>query len=466
MKRVVAVFDIGKTNKKFLLFDEKYNVVQQNSISIEEIEDEDGFPCEDLDTLLNWVDERWKEAITNSEFKIKALNFATYGASLVYVGYAGERLAPLYNYLKPMPSELASEFLDNYGDVSLATASPQLGMLNSGMQIYWIKQRRPDLFKSTKYALHFPNFLAYHFSGKPVSDLTSIGCHTALWDFEKEFYHPWVRHEKVGFKLAPLAKSALLETRDEDDLAIGCGLHDSSAAVIPYLSSFTDTFTLVSTGTWCVNLNPFSESLLTTDELDKDGLCYMQFDRNLIKASRIFLGKEHDAQVSKISLHFDCDHKFLRSLELSEKILKTAMAKNNSLKPSEMKGTGPYPDLAGDWDVTSFDTAEEAYHHLILDLVCIEKTSLDLITRGSKDLFVEGGFADNDLFVGILSAFYLDRDTYRSSIAQASALGAAMQMHYYWNSADLKKEGLVKIEKVEPKVDGQMLMNYYKECWE
>ena len=52
---VIAVFDVGKTNKKVLLFDEKYQVVFEESQKFEEIADEDGFPCEDVIALTKWV---------------------------------------------------------------------------------------------------------------------------------------------------------------------------------------------------------------------------------------------------------------------------------------------------------------------------------------------------------------------------------------------------------------------------
>jgi L-fuculokinase len=52
---VTAVFDIGKTNKKFLLFDQDYEIVHRNQISLEQIEDEDQDPAEDLDTLVEWI---------------------------------------------------------------------------------------------------------------------------------------------------------------------------------------------------------------------------------------------------------------------------------------------------------------------------------------------------------------------------------------------------------------------------
>ena len=39
---VIAVFDIGKTNKKFFLLDEGYQIVLERSVQFEEITDEEG----------------------------------------------------------------------------------------------------------------------------------------------------------------------------------------------------------------------------------------------------------------------------------------------------------------------------------------------------------------------------------------------------------------------------------------
>lgn len=40
--KVIAVFDIGKTNKKLLLFNQKLEVVYQNEEKFPEIKDDDG----------------------------------------------------------------------------------------------------------------------------------------------------------------------------------------------------------------------------------------------------------------------------------------------------------------------------------------------------------------------------------------------------------------------------------------
>ena len=41
----IAIYDVGKTNKKLILFDEQYSVVYEESIQLPETKDEDGFSC-------------------------------------------------------------------------------------------------------------------------------------------------------------------------------------------------------------------------------------------------------------------------------------------------------------------------------------------------------------------------------------------------------------------------------------
>jgi rhamnulokinase len=52
---VIAIFDIGKTNKKLFLFDEDYKIVYEESTCFSETVDEDGDSCEDLKKLEAFV---------------------------------------------------------------------------------------------------------------------------------------------------------------------------------------------------------------------------------------------------------------------------------------------------------------------------------------------------------------------------------------------------------------------------
>src|SRR3954466_495190 len=100
---VIAIFDIGKTNKKLFLFDEHYRIVLEKSEQFIEIHDEDGDLCEDLNRLTNWITSSLTEVLAMPDFSVQAVNFSTYGASLVLVDQAGNPVCPLYNYLKAYP---------------------------------------------------------------------------------------------------------------------------------------------------------------------------------------------------------------------------------------------------------------------------------------------------------------------------------------------------------------------------
>ena len=158
---VIAIYDIGKTNKKVFLFNEAYEVVYEKSATLPETTDEDGYPCENLALLTQWIRESFAEIAALKEFKIVALNFTSYGASFVHIDKNGEPLTPLYNYLKPYPDALKKKFYDRYGGeimLSMHTASPVLGSLNSGMQLYRLKYEQKAVFDQIAYSLHLPRY--------------------------------------------------------------------------------------------------------------------------------------------------------------------------------------------------------------------------------------------------------------------------------------------------------------------
>jgi sugar (pentulose or hexulose) kinase len=72
---VIAVFDIGKTNKKFFLFDQNLKEVYNSYTRLEPVPDEDGFPSEPVLPLRAWMLDTFSAALKSTEFEIKRLNF-------------------------------------------------------------------------------------------------------------------------------------------------------------------------------------------------------------------------------------------------------------------------------------------------------------------------------------------------------------------------------------------------------
>src|SRR5690606_37724970 len=139
--------------------------------------------------------------------------------------------------------------------------------------------------------------------------------------------------------------------------AVGIGLHDSSAALVPYLVNFHEPFVLISTGTWCISLNPFNSSPLTEEELQQDCLCYMHYKGQPVKASRLFAGFEHEQQVKRIAAHFNQNTAKYRSLKFDMRIYDKLLA-NQALSASAENISGQSP--FGKKELSSFGSDEEA----------------------------------------------------------------------------------------------------------
>ena len=305
MKEVIAVFDIGKTNKKIFLFDKNFNIVFENSVRFEEIVDDDGFPCDDIDAIEKWIKDQIKILQENKSFKLKAINFSTHGATVVYLDKSGKRITPLYNYLKPLDDMDFNGFYSNYGGVkefSRRTASPAYGMLNSGLQMYWLKNKKPHYWKKADSILHYQQYLSYLFSKKITADFTSIGAHTAIWDFDEMKYHFWLGEEGISLPNPVNGKEAITVNLNGEEVAIGSGLHDSSASLIPLLEeNQREEFILLSTGTWIISMNPFSKEQLTQTQLENNCLCFMTTNKKQVKSSMQFLGHVHEVNVLEFS---------------------------------------------------------------------------------------------------------------------------------------------------------------------
>jgi L-fuculokinase len=434
-QNVIAIFDVGKTNKKLLLFDEQYKILSEESGEFEETKDEDGFPCEDLQALTQWIRKKYRELSSNTDYNLMAVNFSAYGASLVHLADTYKPLTPLYNYLKPYPEKLKKKFYDTYGGESLIakqTASPVLGSLNSGMQLYRLKYEQPEVFTRLKYSLHLPQYLSFIISSIKACDITSVGCHTQLWDFEKNKYHQWVYAEKMRTKFPAICRSDKIVhiLNDTRKTAIGIGLHDSSAALIPYLKLFSEPFILLSTGTWCISLNPFNYSMLTDHELHNDCLCYLTYEGKPVKASRLFAGHEHEEQVEKLAEHFHKDLNYYKNISYDSSLLNKLQQSYNSIRANGDTSIIQKSAFV-ERSLADFETYEEAYHQLISDIMVqqVFSTRLVLAQTGVKKIFVDGGFGRNDVYMNLLASSFPPISVYVANISQASSLGAALLLH-------------------------------------
>jgi len=426
-ERVIAIFDIGKTNKKILLFNLNLKLVLEKEEEFEQIMDEDGVNCDHIEFIEKWIKQSVAELIRSKEYDLVAVNFTTYGATLAYLDAIGERLTPIYNYLKPIPEEIPADLYKKYGgrdEFCRRTASPALGMLNSGLQALWLKKTKPEIFLKVKSILHFPQYLSYGLTGKIFSEHTSIGCHTAMWDFDNSRYHPWVRDE--GMQLPepdPVDSICELEIEGKK-IKIGIGIHDSSASLAPYFTGSQGNFLLVSTGTWCINMNPFNSEKLTAYQLSKDCLCYLSINQQPVKSSRLFAGHFHDVSVEKLAKTFKTPADQYKRVKADLSLLSRMKGRKIFFKVEQGSR-----ELVENPDLSVFHSYEEAYHQLMLEICDLTTESINLVIPSEDDtrnFYITGGFAKNELFLKMIAAAYPSKNIYTSEIDNATALGAAL----------------------------------------
>lgn len=442
MKKVIAVFDIGKTNKKLLLFDESLALVYQHEQKLPEILDDDECECDDIEHINNWIKDELVQLSKGSEFEVMAVNFSTYGASLMFLDKDGNRLTPVYNYLKKVDPLLSEELFLKYGgeeEFCRITASPNLGLLlNSGIQMMWIKSEKPEIMEKTDAILHFPQYLAYTLNGQVVSEPTSIGCHTFLWNFDENTYHRWVSDYGISLP-EPINNDVVFDAEvGGKKLKVGTGIHDSSASLVPYLKGSDEEFVLVSTGTWCINMNPFNKEPLTANELKDDCLCFLSPDKKQVKSSRLFMGHFHEVWVDILADHFDVPFDSFRSIKYDVQKLELVYTTFEDFPVFFPHGKESFEEGLASVNLDVFQDYEEAYTKLMIDLTKLCYESIKLVfpkNDSTKNIFISGGFARNAIFVELLAKYFPEKRVFTSEIDNASALGAALTIYNEFGNA-------------------------------
>jgi len=435
MKNVIAVIDIGKTNKKIFLFDEKFDVCFQNSTKFKEVLDDDGFPCDDLESIENWILEQIKQVQNNPKFLLKAINFSTHGASLVYLDKQGNRIAPLYNYLKPLDIKNYNDFYKSNGGVeefSRTTASPAYGMLNTGLQMQWMQKDKPEVWKNVASILHYPQYLSYLFTKEITADFTSVGAHTATWNFDKMEYHPWLKAANINLPEPVNGEKAISTEINGQQVAVGSGLHDSSSSIIPILEKEKgNDFVLLSTGTWIIAMNPFSSETLTQHQLTNNCLCFMTPKKQQVKSSMQFLGRIHEVYLDPLSEYFNVHVDKHLNLPLEEKLCQELIAENAQIFLAD----GIDTNFEANEDLLKhFGSYQTAYYQLTFEIAKKVIAGINLITdkdKTIKNIYISGGFNKNRIFIKYLTLLKKGIVIKISECKNESALGAALMMKSY-----------------------------------
>ena len=453
MKKKIAVLDVGKTNKKLLVFDEKLNVL--DSIYKNIPADESGpVHFEMIDEISEWFLDGL--AAMAAKYDIGAVSVTTHGATFASVGADGKLSAPLVAYTTDPGDEFNDAFFAKYGkseELHSKVKTPLLGGLaNVARGIEFLRERYPAEFAATDKFLFFPQYFGYLLTGVPGADSTYAGCHTYLWDFDANDWSFVADSMGIREKLpAKIAGSAEIlgsvtpeiskRTGLAPDTVVTHGVHDSNASLLPYLIKSGGRFILNSTGTWCVEMAPSDTAELTESDL-KAGIFYnLSVFSKPVKTAIFMGGAERGYYVDILRKFADSDD----FMDYDEAVMKKVLSDSKLfLLPGVLPGTGPFPKskskiVDGGVEIPAEEVASSSkvprslkdpkYAYAALNAALAVQTSEMLKNVGAQPgttIYLEGGFRKNKGYQACLSALFPDCRIVLSNIPEATAFGAAL----------------------------------------
>jgi sugar (pentulose or hexulose) kinase len=391
----IAVIDIGKTNAKVAIVDAA-TLTELALRKMPNVVLADG-PYPHFD-----VEGHWKFILAslrnlNRDFPFDAISITTHGASAALVNEDGTLALPMLDYEFTGPDELTAEY-DAVRPPFSETFSPRLPIgLNVGAQLFWQQTRFPQEFAAARYILPVPQYWAIRLTGVAAGEVTSLGCHTDLWNPAKSDYSSMVKALGWQSKFPPIRSAfdplghvlpdVAAEIGLDKPVPVHCGIHDSNASLLPHLMSRAAPFSVVSTGTWVVlfsvggdlgNLDPARDSLANTNAFGEP-----------VASARFMGGREFEM----ITAGFPAEDQAALDAVLSEKLL---------LLPSVEQTSGPFQHRISQWLPVEPTGARRAAC-ASLYLAMMTATSLSL-TGAKGEIIIEGPFSQNQTFLQMLHA--------------------------------------------------------------
>lgn len=394
--RHVAVIDIGKTNAKVALVDLGTASEIAPRRQPNRPRNDGPYPHHDVDALWAFILDGL--AALGREHPVDAVSVTTHGATAALVDAAGDVVLPVLDYEFDGPDRLR----DAYEAVRPAfseTGSPALPAgLNLGAQLFWQQKTRPAEFAKVHAILAYPQFWAAKLTGVLASEVTSLGCHTDLWnpgarDFSslvgrmdwRALFPPRRRSSDV---LGPLLPGIAARTGLDPATPVLCGIHDSNASLLPHLLSRKPPFAVVSTGTWVVAM-AIGTAGIQLDQA-RDTLVNVDAFGDPVPSARFMGGREFELLMEGHSRQSD-------SAQLT-----AVLESQTMLLPSTVTGSGPFPGRQARW-IGSEPHDGRRHAAVSFYLALMTATCLDLV-GAEGTVVVEGPFAANEPYLTMLAA--------------------------------------------------------------
>jgi len=415
------VLDVGKTNVKIHVLDKQQRSLATSTKANKPLSSAP-YPHADVDGIWQWMMQVFRTSA--AEYDIEAIAVSAHGATAALVDpslsdnglalpvmdyeWRGvESLNDAYERLRPPFQETYSPFLP--------------GGLNVGRQLAWQQHHFPEAFERAVALLMYPQYWSWRLSGKLVSEVSSLGCHTDLWSPMGGRFSSLVASQGWAHLLPPMAsawesvgrlsKSVAIESGLPASCRVHVGVHDSNASLLRFLLAKPgEDFCVVSSGTWVVCMST-EDSLQCLDQT-KDMLANVDVEGNPVPCIRFMGGREYAEICAATGSDID--------QQVTEEDITRLIGNGVMALPNFSGGSGPFGERSPEIRGTPDNGAALAtlYCALMVD------HCLDLLhVRG--DVIVVGGYLQNPLLCSLIAQLRGGQSVYVSSDESGTVRGTA-----------------------------------------
>src|SRR5579863_10496355 len=423
MTGCVAVFDIGKTNMKVVVFDAAGAVAAERGHPNGSLVPDAQWPYLKLDTAGAFAFLIGALKDLGARFPIEAISISAHGAAGVLVTDQREAL-PAVDYEFDIDAAVAAEY-DEVRPPFEETLSPNLPRgLNLGRQVFYLQRRFPAEFAAARAFLAYPQYWAWRLSGAAATECTSVGSHTDLWRPTEGKLSSMV--DRLGWRrlfpptrnawdtLGTLTPEVAAATGLAPEVRVVCGAHDSNASLVPHLVSRRDPFTVISTGTWVIIM-----AVGGTARLDPkaDMLANVDVRGEPVPTARFMGGREYAVLAGDAPADAD------------EADVEAVIASGTLALPAFSDQGGPFASRKGviEGEAPATPKARAALATLYSALM-----TAHMLRRleAPGELIVEGGFTRSPAFAAVLARLMPGRRVLIAPMSAGAAAGAAMLAHW------------------------------------
>jgi sugar (pentulose or hexulose) kinase len=416
VERGIAVIDVGATNSKVILFDQDLNEIDNRKVRTVHNDIQPYLQLDDA-ALIEFVTGALKEL--DAQLPIDTISISAFGATVACLDGAGALVLPVMDYLSPIPEEVEAAYEQVAPPFSEVFSNTSPSALTVGKQLFWLETEFPGEFARVEAIVPWSAYIGMRLGGRPSMEVSNLGVFTHLLDVKNVTYSSLVTSRGWDRKFAPIrpAWEVIGAFRPDGFNGKGeilCGIHDSNANWLRYLSGHEGAFSLLSTGTFVIGFD--SDTRLDDLNPDTDVFSFTNIFGKPVACSRFYGGYEFEKLLN------GADPTLASAEGISEIIARGVFALPAfSDTGGPIAGRGNKGCIVGDFE----DIPEARASLATLYAALMINELLDTLVSRS-DIIIDGPFAQNALVAGMIGQLRGTQKILASQLREGTAVGAGI----------------------------------------